>query len=177
MAKHDIVIHTDGGAAPKNPGIGGWGAVLKCSEINYMKEICGGYKLSTNNRMEMSAVIEALKALNPDSVKSVTIYADSSYVTNAFNKKWLYSWKKSKWKDGTLINMDLWIELSDLADIYKPKFIWIPREKNTHADALSRKGRECDLLTDFEYERIAEAKRKAKEEQDKLEKSQQKMEL
>lgn len=155
MSKLDIEIYTDGGCAPSNPGIGGWGAVLLCNTIKYRKDISGGYTWTTNNRMELTAAISALESLNPNKTDKVTIYADSQYVVNAFNKKWLVGWKKSNWKNGKLLNIDLWQKLSALVDQYSPTFVWVKahdgNEMNECADALCEVGRDSELLDDSVY--------------------------
>lgn len=162
MAKFDIDIYTDGGAAPKNPGIGGWGAILRCEKIAHETELCGGYEHTTNNRMELMAVIEALQTLKSDNVASVTIYADSQYVVNAFNQKWMVSWKKSNWKNGTLLNLDLWKQLAVLVDKYNPKFVWVKAHNghvyNERVDALCAVGRKSQLLRDDVYMKTVEVK-------------------
>jgi ribonuclease HI len=88
-----VIIYTDG-ACSGNPGPGGWGAILMYKDIK--KEISGGQKDTTNNVMELSAVIEALKLLKFEC--EVEIYSDSSYVVNAFNQGWIYNWMKNNWK-------------------------------------------------------------------------------
>ena len=89
----DVTIYTDG-ACSGNPGKGGWGAILMCK--GKMKEISGGEKETTNNRMELTAPIEALKLLKkPCNVK---IYSDSAYLINAFTNGWIYNWFKNGWK-------------------------------------------------------------------------------
>lgn len=88
-----IIIYTDG-ACSGNPGPGGWSAILIYKENK--KEISGGCKNTTNNIMEMTAVIEALKILKFPC--NVEVYSDSAYVVNAFNNKWIYNWQKNNWK-------------------------------------------------------------------------------
>lgn len=118
-----VEIFTDG-ACSGNPGPGGWGAILRCDGKE--KELCGGEKETTNNRMELTAVIEALKALKrPCKVK---IYSDSSYVVNGITKGWAESWRKKGWKKGDgkpALNPDLWGQLLDLLSRHEYEFVWL----------------------------------------------------
>lgn len=114
-----INIYTDG-AARGNPGPGGYGAVLLAGK--YRKELSAGYRLTTNNRMELLAVVVALESLKfPDS--QVTVYSDSSYVVDAVEKKWLFGWEKKSFKDKK--NPDLWIRFLKVYRQHKVKFIWV----------------------------------------------------
>lgn len=114
-----INIYTDG-AARGNPGPGGYGAVLLAGK--YRKELSAGYRLTTNNRMELLAVVVALESLKfPDS--HVTVYSDSSYVVDAVEKKWLFGWEKKSFKDKK--NPDLWIRFLKVYRQHKVKFIWV----------------------------------------------------
>jgi ribonuclease HI len=109
----EIDIYTDG-ACSGNPGPGGWGAVLLSGSHN--KEIRGGEPETTNQRMELQAVIEALKALKVSGWK-VNVYSDSAYVVNAFNQKWLDKWQRNGWinsKKEPVANQDLWKRLLEL---------------------------------------------------------------
>jgi len=106
----EIIIYTDG-ACSGNPGPGGWGAVLLYKDNK--KEIYGSEKETTNQRMELTAVIEALKALKV-SGWDVTVYTDSAYIVNAFEKGWISRWQKNGWKNSrkeNVANRDLWEEL------------------------------------------------------------------
>lgn len=119
----EINIYTDG-ACSGNPGKGGWGAVLvyKGNE----KEISGGSTETTNNRMELTAVIEALKQLKE--ACSVTLTTDSKYVCDAVTKGWVYSWKKNGWKKADkkpALNIDLWEELLPLLEKHNVSFNWV----------------------------------------------------
>ncbi len=110
---NDIDIYTDG-ACSGNPGPGGWGAVLMSG--NHVKEIRGGEPETTNQRMELQAVIEALSALKV-SGRKVNVYSDSAYVVNAFNQKWLDKWQRNGWvnsKKEPVANQDLWKRLLEL---------------------------------------------------------------
>lgn len=109
-----VEIYTDG-ACSGNPGPGGWGAVLLYKDKR--KEIFGGNKLTTNQRMELTAVIEALKALKVTGW-DVMVYSDSAYIVNAFKQDWLGKWQNNNWKNSKkedVANQDLWKELLDLS--------------------------------------------------------------
>jgi ribonuclease HI len=122
--KDGVIIYTDGGSLG-NPGPGGYGAVILYNSEK--KEISGGFKKTTNNRMELMAVIEALKQLEHKD-KQVTIYSDSSYVVNGITKGWAKSWRKNNWIKSNkepAINPDLWSELLDLLKPLNASFIWV----------------------------------------------------
>lgn len=126
--KH-IDIYTDG-ACRGNPGRGGWGAVLVFEGTE--KELSGGEAMTTNNRMELTAAIEALKALKRPC--EVTLTSDSKYLTDAINRGWLKSWQSRGWKkaDRTpVLNADLWEELAGLLKTHKVAFVWV-RGHNGH---------------------------------------------
>ena len=113
-------IYTDGGCFP-NPGRGGWGFVV----VQNGKEIhrgSGKEKFTTNNRMELTAVIKGLEYVNK---KNVVVYSDSRYITDAFNKHWVDSWVKTGFKNGTIKNMDLWMRLMLLNEKLAPTFKWV----------------------------------------------------
>ena len=119
----NVEIYTDG-ACSGNPGKGGWGAVLVYGERK--KELSAGAENTTNNRMELTAVIEALKALRVPC--RVTLTTDSKYVCDAINKNWLYSWKSNGWKKADkkpALNVDLWEELLPLLEKHEVEFIWV----------------------------------------------------
>ena len=135
-----VIIYTDG-ACSGNPGPGGWGAILMYK--NAKKEISGGCKNTTNNIMELTAVIEALKCLKVES--EVQVYSDSAYTVNAFNQKWIYGWMKNGWKtsSGTDVkNKELWQELYSLTQKHKVEFIKVKghadNEFNNRCDELAR---------------------------------------
>ena len=117
----EVIIYTDG-ACSGNPGPGGWGAILMYKDSK--KEISGGNKNTTNNIMEMTAVIEALKLLkHPCKVK---LYSDSAYVVNAFLQNWTKNWIKNNWKTSDkkdVKNKELWQELIELTKIHNVTFI------------------------------------------------------
>lgn len=139
MAKKTVEIFTDG-ACSGNPGPGGWGAVLRFNGIE--KELSGGEKDTTNNRMELTAVIRALKALKePCKVKLTT---DSKYVCDAINQKWVYSWQKNGWRKADkkpALNVDLWEELLPLLEIHEVSFLWVKghagHPENERCDGLA----------------------------------------
>lgn len=112
-----VEIYTDG-ACSGNPGIGGWGAILKYKGVE--KEISGSCEHTTNNRMELTAVIEALKCLNQRC--EVDIFTDSSYVFNGFSEGWIWNWIRNGWKTAAkkpVENQELWQELFELSKIHK----------------------------------------------------------
>jgi ribonuclease HI len=115
-----ITIYTDG-AARGNPGPGGYGVVMKFKE--HRKELTAGYRLTTNNRMELMAVCVALEALKEGFGLEVSIYSDSKYVIDAVQKGWLQSWVKKGFKDKK--NPDLWRRFLAVYQKHKVKFIWV----------------------------------------------------
>ena len=135
-----VTIYTDG-ACSGNPGPGGWGTILMYKDIK--KEISGGNKNTTNNVMELTAVIEGLKMLKfPCDVK---IYSDSAYVVNAFTQKWIYGWLKNGWKTSNkedVKNKELWQELYEFTKIHNIEFIKVKghsdNEYNNRCDELAR---------------------------------------
>ena len=121
----DITIYTDG-ASRGNPGPGGFGVILMSG--NHRKELSKGYKRTTNNRMELMAVIAGLEALKKDNL-NVTVYSDSQYVVNAIEKGWLKNWIATNFKGGKK-NKDLWMRFHELSQNHIVKFIWV----RGHAD-------------------------------------------
>lgn len=135
-----IIIYTDG-ACSGNPGPGGWGAILIYGDIK--REIFGGNKNTTNNIMEMTAVIESLKMLKFEC--DVEIYSDSAYVVNAFNQGWIYNWFKNNWRTSSkdpVKNKELWEEMYMLTKKHKVKFNKVKGhsnvELNNRCDELAR---------------------------------------
>ena len=123
MTMKKVEIFTDG-ACSGNPGPGGWGAVLRCGTAE--KELSGGEKSTTNNRMELTAVISALSALKQRC--TVTICSDSKYVIDAVTKGWAKSWQKNNWINSDkkpALNADLWERLLGLLDQHDVSFVWI----------------------------------------------------
>ena len=138
-ATNQIDIFTDG-ACSGNPGPGGWGAILRCG--GHEKELSGGEKATTNNRMEMTAVIEGLKALKKNS--AVTIHTDSRYVMDGASK-WLPGWKKKGWKTADkkpVKNEDLWRALDEAVLRHDVVWRWVRGHdghlENERADTLAR---------------------------------------
>lgn len=134
-----IDIYTDG-ACSGNPGKGGWGAVLVYN--NNEKELCGGEKETTNNRMELTAVISALKAVKEPC--EITVTTDSKYICDAVTKGWVYGWKKNGWRKSDkkpALNVDLWEQLLPLLKIHKVTFNWVKghngHEYNERCDKLA----------------------------------------
>lgn len=122
-----------------NPGPGGWGAILMYEQSK--KEISGAKKNTTNNIMEITAVLEALKLLKEEC--NVEIYSDSAYVVNAFNQGWIYNWQKNNWKTASkdpVKNRELWEELYALTQKHKVKFIKV----KGHSD--NEYNNRCDFL-------------------------------
>lgn len=136
-----IDIFTDG-ACSGNPGPGGWGAILRVDEEE--KELFGGEAQTTNNRMEMMAVIEALKALKQP--VALRVHTDSQYVQKGISE-WIHNWKRRGWKTAgkePVKNADLWRELDQLASQHTIEWIWVKGHAghvdNERADALARRG-------------------------------------
>lgn len=136
--KH-VDIYTDG-ACRGNPGKGGWGAILVYGSVE--KELSGGDPMTTNNRMELSAVISALSALKEPC--KVTLTTDSQYVVNAIEKGWLDGWQKNNWKKsdrGQVLNVDLWRELILQLERHEVNFVWVKGHNghpyNERCDALA----------------------------------------
>lgn len=147
-----ILIYTDG-ACKGNPGIGGYGYILECPEKNLYKESFEGYKLTTNNRMELLAVIEALKQLKTNNV-DIEIFSDSQYICNCIEKKWLFSWEKNNFKGKK--NSDLWKEFLLLYKKFPSiKFNWVKghnnHPKNEKCDSLANLGCKKDILLEDNF--------------------------
>jgi ribonuclease HI len=146
-----IKIFTDG-AAQGNPGPGGYGVILKYNE--HVKELSEGFRLTTNNRMELLAVIKGLEAIRKEGI-GVTIYSDSQYVIYAIEKGWLWNWQKKNFKDKA--NVDLWLRYIPLHKKFTPRFVWVKghagHPENERCDFLAVKAASgVNLLVDFEYE-------------------------
>lgn len=140
----NVEIYTDG-ACSGNPGPGGWGAVLIYNGVE--KQLSGSEKETTNNRMELSAIIVALKALKEPC--KVTLTTDSKYVCDAINKGWLTSWQKNSWKKADkkpVLNIDLWQELLPLLDKHRVEFIWVKGHNGHKYNEI------CDKLAVAEYQ-------------------------
>lgn len=133
-----LTIYTDG-ACSGNPGSGGYGIVMLYG--TYRKEISQGYRHTTNNRMELLAVITALKALKETC--KVTLYSDSKYVIDSITKGWVYNWQKKGWIKSDkkkAQNVDLWEELLPLLKMHDVNFVWV----KGHAD--NKENERCDYL-------------------------------
>ncbi len=140
----EITIYTDG-ACSGNPGPGGWGAILMFGDTK--KEISGGLDNTTNNVMELTAVIESLKMLKRPC--KVNLYSDSAYVVNAFLQKWIYGWIKKNWKTAgnePVKNKELWQELYGLTKVHEVTFHKVKghadNEFNNRCDELARMERD-----------------------------------
>ena len=142
----NIQIYTDG-ACSGNPGIGGWGAVLVYKSVE--KELSGAEENTTNNRMELTAVIKALKQLKEPC--KVVLTTDSKYVCDSINKGWVYSWQQNNWKKADkkpALNVDLWEQLLELLQIHQVDFVWV-KGHNGH-----KYNERCDQLAVNEYMKL-----------------------
>ena len=132
---NQLIMYTDG-ASRGNPGPGGYGTILFWG--GHSKELSGGYRYTTNNRMELMAVIAGLEALKKEGL-SVTVYSDSQYVVKAVEQGWLRNWIATDFKGGKK-NRDLWMQFHDLSKKYKLRFVWV----RGHAD--NPHNNRCDQL-------------------------------
>ena len=135
----NVTIYTDGSCSG-NPGPGGWGAILKYGE--HEKELSGGAQETTNNRMELTAVIEALKLLKEPC--EVELWSDSKYVVDAVDKGWVYGWQKKGWRKADnkpALNVDLWETLLPLLKTHDVRWHWVKghaeNEYNNRCDTLA----------------------------------------
>jgi ribonuclease HI len=145
VSRHDapgkVLVYTDGGSLG-NPGPGGYGALILDGEER--TELARGYRLTTNNRMELMACIAALEALEKPS--DVILHSDSRYVVNGISKGWARKWRANRWmrtKEEAAENADLWARLLDLCDLHRVRFVWVRghagHEENERCDALARR--------------------------------------
>jgi ribonuclease HI len=153
MKGHQLIIYTDG-AARGNPGPGGYGVILMWGEKR--KEISAGYRLTTNNRMELMAVIVALELLTKKNIP-LTIYTDSQYILNAVQQKWLDNWIRTDFKGGKK-NKDLWLRFYKLSKDFDIKFVWVRGHAdnpfNNRCDELATAAADGkNLLIDEVYEK------------------------
>ncbi|WP_346239253.1 ribonuclease HI [Niabella insulamsoli] len=153
-----ITIYTDG-ASRGNPGPGGYGVVLMYK--GHVKELSGGFKKTTNNRMELLAVIEGLKALKTKDIP-VTIFSDSQYVVNAISKGWLRNWIRTDFKGGKK-NKDLWLQYDKLSRNFNIKINWVrghaDNPYNNRCDQLATAAADgSNLMVDAGFEREASLK-------------------
>lgn len=148
-----IKIYTDG-AALGNPGPGGYGIIMEYG--SHRKELSQGFRLTTNNRMELLAVIEGLRAIRKSGIP-VTVYSDSKYVVESVEKGWLWNWERKNFKDKK--NEDLWRHYIPLHHQFKPRFVWIKghndHPQNERCDELAvAAANSFDLLVDGVYEQL-----------------------
>ncbi len=129
-----IIIYTDG-SAKGNPGNGGYGIVMMSG--NHRKELHKGYRLTTNNRMELLAVIIALESIKKEG-SSITIYSDSKYVIDSVDKKWVFGWEKKNFNKKK--NPDLWIRFLKIYRKQKVSFVWVKGHNN------NKENERCDTL-------------------------------
>lgn len=141
-----VELFTDG-ACSGNPGPGGWGAILRYRGVE--KEMAGGEKSTTNNRMELTAVIQGLAVLKESC--RVTVISDSKYVVDGIQKGWARSWKKNGWRKADkkpALNADLWDTLLSLLDIHTVTFVWV------HGHQGHPENERCDRLAVSQIERF-----------------------
>jgi len=153
MEENKLVIYTDG-AARGNPGRGGFGVIMMYG--NKQKELSAGYRLTTNNRMELLAVITALEALKQKTIP-VTIYTDSQYVVNSIEKKWVDNWIRTNFSGGKK-NKDLWMRFYQLSKEFKITIKWVKGHAsntfNNRCDVLATTAADGNhLLVDEWYEK------------------------
>jgi len=129
-----IIIYTDG-SAKGNPGNGGYGIVMKSGV--YRKELKQGFRLTTNNRMELLAVIVALESVKKEGV-DILVYSDSKYVVDSVEKKWVFGWEKKGFRGKK--NSDLWVRFLDVYKKHKVSFFWVKGHAN------NKENERCDVL-------------------------------
>ncbi len=149
-----VTIYTDGSARGNPDGPGGYGAILRYVDKKgqiHEKEMSAGYERTTNNRMELRAVIEALRALNRPC--DVDLYSDSRYIVDAFNQGWIDTWINNNWnrpKSGPVKNIDLWKELLDAMEPHNVTFNWVKghdgHPENERCDKLATSAADGDDL-------------------------------
>lgn len=152
-----VTMYTDGAARGNPNGPGGYGTILQYVDSKgqvHMREYSAGYEKTTNNRMEMMAVIAGLEALNRPC--EVDVYSDSQYVVNAFNQHWIEGWKKRGWKrsgNKPVLNMDLWQRMLKAMELHQVRFHWVKghagHPENERCDFLATSAADgTDLLID-----------------------------
>lgn len=152
MSNQPIIIYTDG-SSRGNPGPGGYGTILMSG--HHKKELSQGFRKTTNNRMELMAVIAGLEALKKQNL-DITIYSDSQYIVKALNEGWLNKWIATNFAKG-IKNKDLWVRFYNLYKQHKIKFVWVKghadNANNNRCDQLATRAADGnDLLVDEGYE-------------------------
>jgi len=138
MTQKHIIIYTDGSAIG-NPGPGGYGVILRYGQHRH--ELSGGFRWTTNNRMEILAAIEGLRALKEPC--AVTLHSDSQYLVDAITKGWVKRWQSKNWmrnKDERALNVDLWLQLLPLLEEHDVTFVWV------RGHAGDPENERCDIL-------------------------------
>ncbi|MCD8050463.1 MAG: ribonuclease HI [Clostridiales bacterium] len=141
-----VTLYTDG-ACSGNPGAGGWAAILLFGE--HKKELSGGERATTNNRMELTAVIKGLEALKEPCI--VELYSDSKYIIDALEKGWAVGWRKRGWVKGDkkpALNPDLWERLLDLCEVHRVNLHWVK------GHASNEYNNRCDQLAVAEWKKL-----------------------
>ena len=143
-------IYTDGGCSgnQSDENLGGWGAILEFGEAR--KELYGSEANTTNNRMEMTALLEAFKAIKKEN-QIIEVFSDSSYLMDCFRKKWYVNWQKNGWKTSgkkAVENQDLWQQLLDLTAVHQMRYHWV----KGHAE--NPKNNRCDELAVSEWKKF-----------------------
>jgi ribonuclease HI len=156
MSLKQVIIYTDGGCSP-NPGPGGYGVVLVYGD--HRRELFGGFRLTTNNRMELTGAIRALDALKVRC--QVQLFSDSQYLVNGMTKGWARRWQANGWRrkdNGLAENADLWEQLLLLCEKHRVEFQWIRghsgHQGNERCDELATLARQGNLSVDVAYERL-----------------------
>ena len=154
MTNPDIIIYTDG-SSRGNPGPGGYGIVMQEVDTTYKKEFSKGFKKTTNNRMELLAVIIALEKLKKPN-QEVHIYTDSKYVSDSVEKKWVFNWESKGFKNKK--NPDLWIRFLSVYKKHKVSFFWVKGHNNNllneRCDYLAvEASKQANLNIDVGYEK------------------------
>ena len=147
MSNNDVIIYTDG-SSRGNPGPGGYGIVMEDCKTGFSKQYSKGFQNTTNNRMELLAVIDALKKLKKTKLK-ITVFTDSKYVVDSVEKKWIFKWKATGFKNKK--NVDLWLEFLKLQELNNISFKWIKGHnnqlQNEICDKLAYKASENKILS------------------------------
>ncbi len=161
MSSNEIIIYTDGSCL-NNPGRGGWAAVILSS--NGRLELSGGFRLSTNNRMELNAAIQALRATPPDTTTAIRLHTDSQLLVNGIELGWARKWRANAWKrnkSDKAENPDLWGALLEEVEQRQVKFVWIKAhvgtKENERCDELAKAAAEIATEPDVVYERTKSA--------------------